>query len=530
MADIKSVKMLAKLYQDALSGNAIMASKEDHKKGAYTGQERIYAAHQLAKLVGHPIMHDEMKWKIEVLSCVLSLTLFQMKQAHGPIKVIPQPLSQESKNETKDIFLRALDVKAKSFEAMCSILTATLHYTDSLLKNNEIASPLYPFDEKINKVWKKIVKTVKQLAAESKKEGQVFQLLFTHMGFQLFSDPEGAQDIIQDLYICLEESQKTSSSEGDEEKPKWVEVVVDSLLSLMSQNKHVLRQVVNSVMALLCPHMTVNALQSVIDVINPQDDKADVNSESEDEEMGSIESDNDENESEEENDEKNSSESEDDDDANIDEDFKERVKNALGDAKEDSDDEDDSASIDMDDLDDEAMEKMDTALGQLFKNLSGKKSQAEKKKERKDATAQMHFKIRCLDIIDVYLSHQPSMSHVLFLLSPILDSIETCMKLKEHEPLTNRLKNTLKKITNLKKVEEVDHELEPKSLVDMLQSLIDLASSSSPLVAELSQPLPIYAQCCTMVLKFTMRIKNEELDQEILSIYKKAMHSFFNKA
>ena len=186
MADIKSVKMLAKLYQDALSGNAVMASKEDHKKGAYTGQERIYAAHQLAKLVGHPIMQDEMKWKIEVLSCVLSLTLFQMKQAHGPIKVIPQPLSQESKNETKDIFLRALDVKAKSFEAMCSILTATLHYTDSLLKNNEIASPLYPFDEKINKVWKKIVKTVKQLAAESKKEGQVFQLLFTHMGFQLF--------------------------------------------------------------------------------------------------------------------------------------------------------------------------------------------------------------------------------------------------------------------------------------------------------------------------------------------------------
>jgi hypothetical protein len=38
-------------------------------------------------------------------------------------------------------------------------------------------------------------------------------------------------------------------------------VVIDLLLSLLSQNKHVLRQVVGSVMTVLSPHMNDNALQ-----------------------------------------------------------------------------------------------------------------------------------------------------------------------------------------------------------------------------------------------------------------------------
>lgn len=540
VAEPKTVKMLAKLYQDALCGNSdVNCSKPTAKLSASATNARIYAAHQLAKLVGHPVMQEEIKWKIEVLSAILSLTLFEMKQPYGPIKTTPMPLSSEAKKETKEIFFRALDVKAKGFEAMCTILTSTLEYTDKLLKEKDIARPLYSFDESSDKAWKKIVKTVQKLGAtESKKESKVFQLLFTHMGFQLFSDPLGAQDIINDLYICLDESEKAyTSKQVDDDEPKWVEVIVDSLLSLMSQNKNVLRQVVNSVMALLCPHMTVNALQAVIDVINPQEDKEndphseDENMSGEDENMsGEDEISDTEDAPVDENEEDSSDESEDEDAGNVDDAFKERIKQALGEAKAESGDEDDNASIDMDDLDDEAMNKMDEALGQLFKQLSGKKNPSQVKKEKKDATAQMHFKIRCLDIIDVYLNHEPKMSHVLFLLSPLLESIETYMKKKDDEPLAIRLKNTVKKITGLKKIEEADKELEPSSLVEMLQSLIDLANTASPLVSELSQPLPIYAQCCTLVLKFSQKIKNEELDENILSIYKKAMNSFFNKA
>ena len=527
--------MIAKLYLEALIGNDKSSSDEPKNVKIFTAQERVYAAQQLAKLVGHSVMQEEVKWKIEILTAILSLTLFEMKQCHGPLKEIPQALSHSAKAETKEIFFRALDVKAKNFETMCSILTSTLEYTNDLMKNAKLASPLYPMDEGTINVWNKVFKTVMKLKMDSKKESKVFQLLFTHMGFQLFLDPVGAGEIIDDLYICAEESEKSAKSKNEDE-PKWVEVVVDSLISLMSQNKHVLRQVVNTVMALLCPHITVSALQAVIEVIDPQQDEEDKEQSDENPEDSDYEDLNDkENEADETSDDDADETSDDDDDSSedenekpkIDEDFKEKVKDALGDAKAESDD--DNASIDMDDLDDEAMEKMDTALGQLFKQISGKKSQAQKKKEKKDAMAQMHFKIRCLDIIDVYISHQPKMSHVVFLILPLLKAIETYMNSKDQQPLSSRLKNTLKKITSSKKVEDADEELEPSSLVDMLRSLIDLSNSSSALVNELSQPIPLYAECCTLILKFTQKLNDKKVDDKILELYRSSLMTFFNK-
>ena len=52
-------------------------------------------------------MQEEVKWKIEILTAILSLTLFEMKQCHGPLKEIPQALSHSAKAETKEIFFRA---------------------------------------------------------------------------------------------------------------------------------------------------------------------------------------------------------------------------------------------------------------------------------------------------------------------------------------------------------------------------------------------------------------------------------------
>ena len=49
-------------------------------------------------------------------------------------------------------------------------------------------------------------------------------------------------------------------------------------------------------------------------------------------------------------------------------------------------------SVDMDDMDDEAIDKLNTMLGQVFKQMSGKKSSEEKRKEKKDIIAQIHFK------------------------------------------------------------------------------------------------------------------------------------------
>ena len=74
-----------------------------------------------------------------------------------------------------------------------------------------------------------------------------------------------AIDVLSDLHICYDKSKgqkkKKRKSVSTEVEPEWIEVVVDLLLSLLSQNKHVLSQVVGSVMTVLSPHLNDGALQ-----------------------------------------------------------------------------------------------------------------------------------------------------------------------------------------------------------------------------------------------------------------------------
>ena len=129
----------------------------------------------------------------------------------------------------------------------------------------------------------------------------------------------------------------------------------------------------------------------------------------------------------------------------------------------------------MDDLEDEDMDKMNEALSNIFKTLCKKKSQGEKKKEMMDKLATMHFKIRTIDMVndltrviigvtniywwlccwlvikiiwwgqwslslqlEIYLSHEPKLAHVLFLIQPAIAALEDAIKDPTYEPLVNR--------------------------------------------------------------------------------------------
>lgn len=59
-------------------------------------------------------------------------------------------------------------------------------------------------------------------------------------------------------------SMKMKSDEQTE--PEWVEVVVDVLLSMLSQGNKLTRAIVDNVFCLVCPHLTEQALQQILDV------------------------------------------------------------------------------------------------------------------------------------------------------------------------------------------------------------------------------------------------------------------------
>jgi DNA polymerase phi len=183
----------------------------------------------------------------------------------------------------------------------------------------------------------------------------------------------------------------------------------------------------------------------------------------------------------------------------------------------------------MDDIEDEDMEKMDAALANVFRVLSKKKSGAMQKKEKKDATAVMHFKIRALDLVDVYLAHNPSAVHVLQIVSFLVALTPKVLKDKNQKPLETRLMSTFTKLVNVKKPQTVDSSIDPHAFAALLQTLVDLANSGSPLVAHLSKPQPIFSQSCTLILKLAQQSESEEAKKEVQDIYLKSLDDFFHK-
>ena len=97
----------------------------------------------------------------------------------------------------------------------------------------------------------------------------------------------------------------------------------------------------------------------------------------------------------------------------------EKVKSALGDHAE-AEDED----VDMDDIPEEDMAKLDEKLVEAFRALGGRKSGLEKKKEKLDHLAKQHFKLRVLDLLDIYISHKPSVPLVFAIISSLIERFE----------------------------------------------------------------------------------------------------------
>jgi hypothetical protein len=130
------------------------------------------------------------EWKVNIISHILTVTMFDVKKPVLILKEIPKPFSREARVELKPVFFKALDVKSNSLETLCDVLHGVADYTSKLLDKSKAAVPIVPLDPSSLKAWKEMVSVVEKIrASDSKrKEDVVFQLLFIHLGFQVPND------------------------------------------------------------------------------------------------------------------------------------------------------------------------------------------------------------------------------------------------------------------------------------------------------------------------------------------------------
>merc|ERR1719350_1269560 len=159
-------------------------------------------------------------------------------------------------------------------------------------------------------------------------------------------------------------------------------------------------------------------------------------------------------------------ESDEEDKNDIDEDLKKKVTTALGDhvAAEESD-------LEMDDIPDEELSRLDEKLVEAFKALGGRKDKRAKKKAELQKVANMHFKLRALELIDIYLNHSPNPELIPSCVTSLVQALDISIKAGSvKEPLVKRLKTTIGKICTLKFKAE-DHKLAKDVGTSVLETL-----------------------------------------------------------
>lgn len=406
----------------------------------------------------------------------------------------------------KDTFFRALDIKLPKLEDLQNVLSELVHHLDSQIQLETLETVLrHPVNQETYELWQKTVhltdKIKKKLEKHRSSTKVVFHTLFLHMGLQLFNNVKLATDSLKELFSCYErikEEKKRRHEEHSEEKsddPLWIEVVVDLFLNLLSQNSHLLRSIINCVFPHLCQYLNVTALHQILSVLDPKNEDnplshPDSSSESSDEE-------NDDKESETEGDEEESDEERE----TVNDKLRMAVREALGGNGYQTDEE----SVDIDAIGEEEGKKLDEALVEAFRQFKpnlGKKSS----KQNKEEEALTHFRIRVLDLVDIYLDSDPSMSLTLEIMLPLLQSLEFCVKTDHQKPLQDRVRSSLKKLTNLKKFSS-NEDVDETVLGDLLKSLLDKTTKSALVIQDMGDKV---AECCIFVVRCSQLLQSAE--------------------
>lgn len=375
-----------------------------------------------------------------------------------------------------------------------------------------------------------VCQNIEQNSDAKSKVDKVFLILLYQLGLFLFSEPthvKVSRSSIKELKSCYEHYRKGRKKKPGNtlsEEPEWIEVLVEVLLSILSVESSVLRSVVQCVFRLLWEFLTPSAIGQIISVLDPESESNPLINDSESED-GSNDEEDDDKEKESDSDDSDEEEEEGDEQMKIPEQLRLAVQKALGTAGPESDVE----SVDADMIDEEEGKKLDEALAEAFRQFQqgkGKKN----KKERKDKKALSDFRIRVLDLIDIYLEKDPSMDICLGMIAPLTRCLEFCIRDSQFSELENRVRKTIKTLTRVKKFASTD-DVTIDILCDYLKSTINKGQRSHFLYQAVGDVITYFAifiiHCAQKIDSKSEMSKKSKSKCPLIQILKDALLSYF---
>merc|ERR1719195_583678 len=113
----------------------------------------------------------------------------------------------------------------------------------------------------------------------------------------------------------------------------------------------------------------------------------------------------------------------------------------------------------------------------------------------------MHFQLRVLELVDIYLNHSPKPELLATIVPALLQSLDYAVKKgSSKDPLIKRIQSTLGKISHLK-FKKDDFNFSEKlgdAVLESLSGLLELGSNGSLLISNLG---PTYPRLVTSFLR-----------------------------
>ncbi|KAF7729634.1 DNA-directed DNA polymerase [Apophysomyces ossiformis] len=381
--------------------------------------------------------------------------------------------------------------------------------------------------EVVEKLREKLQKDNQENSHDSLERG--FEILIVNMMLHLLIDEEEAQAVLGDLLDCYDKtfskakpkakkSKKNASTEETESQPEPVEVIVDILVSFLTNPSPVLKNLAEQVFEIFSHQITRQSLQMLLNILAASENKSgseelfgeEESEEEEDDDVEMLEMDSD-------------VEMIDDEEGEVDEELRQKVEEAMkseGLLPGENDDEEA-------DLDDEAMAAFDEKLAEVFKQ---KKIESKEKKDMQQNI--VHFKNNVMDLVAIYVRKNPTNPLILDTIVPLLNVIRSTpaksVTSQFVEKVTAFLKNKLTKLPEYPK----EHD---DTIFEIMQSVHDFATqSSSKELSEMCNQLALFLRKCIvggadLELNDDVPAKTKEELNKMIAIYSSSLKLYMTK-
>ncbi|XP_034490813.1 myb-binding protein 1A [Drosophila innubila] len=480
-------QLLSQLGEQGLQGMYKFYSEQfTSNKEEFSKMHREHCLKYMQLLLHNPQL-SELKKQIKFL---LPISIFHLNEQQEPCNAAEAAaFSRQGAARCEEILFGCLLHKIgnshEQLEALVAQLRDTLQQLAKLLAKPQIESKLRSQQTpELQQVWKQVQQVVNAAATKDNKQSLalVFDALILFLGLAMYAPSCNVSiELLNDLFICKQNALKKSKNKAGAELG-WQDVLTDVLLQLLLQTGHFWRDFVNKIGGALMPQLGKENLEQLLVILdmnkNPLGDKEDGEGSEDEEEEEQQE----EQSSDEEDEDEDEEEQEEDDDATNLEQIRENVRKALLD--EDNELNDDASSVDWNDVDEAQGERLNLALERAFQAFKPKgqsnKSQVKQqtKSERINSTTLLHFRVRVLDLVELFVQAQPLLEVLLDALTSVYYVYQMSSNDNKLQPLAEASKKLLRKLLSQKITYKSPQE-DKQPIVDCIKQFISQEEPST---------------------------------------------------